>query len=219
MREILSEEHKGLTSDEFLTIKDRGSQGIKVKGSRFIASVAPIGSEGEAKRFIEEISRKHFDATHNCYAYHVGHGAGAVLRLSDAGEPFGTAGRSILEAIESRDLADVVVVVSRYYGGTKLGTGGLARAYKESAVGVLDKVGTITAFLTDDLAVSFPYGLTKEVRQLLGKHEVRVLGEKYGHKTNLTVRVRKSRSDKFQEELDVLGRGEVKVNHVRESKD
>jgi len=212
-------EYEVAVSDEYHTAKGRGSHEIKVKGSRFIASVAPIDSEEKAKRFVEEISRKYFDATHNCYAYRVGHGDGAIFRFSDAGEPFGTAGRPILEAIESRDLTNVVVVVSRYFGGTKLGTGGLVRAYKESAVAVLDKVGLITAFLTDDFALSFPYGLTKEVRQLLGKYDARVLSEEYGQRTSLTVRVRKSRSERFREALAVLGKGKVKLGDIRTSKD
>jgi uncharacterized YigZ family protein len=201
-------------SDEYLTVRGRGTKEIKVKGSRFIAAAAPVGSEEEAKTLVGQISREHHDATHNCYAYRVGHGDEAVFRFSDAGEPSGTAGKPILEAIECRGLTDVAVVVTRYFGGTKLGTGGLARAYRESAQAVLEKVGTITAFLTDDFTVSFPYDLTKEIRKLLGKHDVRVLGEKYGHKTSLSIRIRKSRSERFREELAILGGEQVKVRNV-----
>jgi uncharacterized YigZ family protein len=210
----MSSEQKMPLLDEFRTVRSQGTAEIKVKGSRFVATVASIGSEGKAKRFIEEISRRHFDATHNCYAYRVGYGDGAFFRFSDAGEPSGTAGRPILEAIEGRGLTNALVVVSRYFGGTKLGTGGLALAYKESALTALDKVGSKRTFQTVELTMSFPYHLTKEVQRLLGKHGARVLGEKYGGKTSLTVSVRKSRSERFREELVILGGGQVKVGNV-----
>lgn len=202
------------STDEYLTVKGRGNEEIKVKGSRFIAAVVPVGSEEEAKALVARVSREHFNATHNCYAYRVGHGDGAIFRFSDAGEPSGTAGRPILEVIESRGLTDVVMVVTRYFGGTKLGTGGLARAYRESAQAVLDKVETKKVFQTVEFSLKFPYHLTKEVQRLLGKHGARVIGEKYGKKTSLTVRVRKSRTEGFREELAILGRGQVKVGNV-----
>ena len=204
-------------ADEYLTIRGRGSAEIKVKGSRFIATLAPVSSEEEAKKFVAQVSRNHFDATHHCYAYRVGLGHQAVFRYSDAGEPSGTAGRPILEAIDGRGLTNVVVVVTRYFGGTKLGTGGLARAYQESALAALDKVGSRRTFLTVDFNLSFPYHLTKEVQRLLGKHGSQILQEEYGQRVSLTVRVRKSRSERFREELAVLGREQVEVEDSRAS--
>jgi len=203
-----------LSPDEYLTARSPGTAEIKVKGSRFIASVAPVGSEEKARAVLAQISQRHFDATHNCYAYRLGHGDGAVFRFSDAGEPSGTAGRPILKAIEGRQLTNTIVVVSRYFGGTKLGTGGLALAYKESALAVLEEVGSKRTFRTAELTMSFPYHLTKEVQHLLKKHDARIVQEKYGQKTSLTISVRKSRSERFREELDILGGGQVKVGNV-----
>jgi len=205
--------------DEYFTVRSRGTALIKVKGSRFIASVAMISSEEEARAVLAQLSQKHFDATHNCYAYRVGHGDRAVFRFSDAGEPSSTAGRPILEAIEGRGLTNTLVVVSRYFGGTKLGTGGLARAYKKSALAALDKVGTKRVFQTDEFSLNFPYHLTKEVQRLLKKHDGRIVEEKYGQKASLTITVRKSRSEGFREELAILGPGEVKVSDTRVSED
>jgi uncharacterized YigZ family protein len=204
-------EEKMSPADEYLTVKGQGNQEIKVKGSRFIAAAAPVGSEEEARAFVARVSREHFDATHNCYAYRVGHGDGAIFRFSDAGEPSGTAGRPIMEAIESRGLTDVVVVVTRYFGGTKLGTGGLARAYRESAQAVLDKVGTKREFLSCDFTLSFPYEGTKQVQRLLREYQGEVIAEKYDQEVSLTVRIRRSQGEKFRRELSVLGWGKVKI--------
>ncbi|MCK4597541.1 YigZ family protein [bacterium] len=212
MSKTSSEGHQVTWPGEYLTVKGRSNQEIKVKGSRFIASVTPVGSEEEAKKFIGRVSGEYFDATHNCYAYRVGLGDAAISRYSDAGEPSGTAGRPILEAITGRDLTDVAVVVTRYFGGTKLGTGGLARAYKECAMAVLDGVGTARKFLTVDFMLSFAYPLTKEVQRILNKYHGHVLEEQYGQRVNMTVRVRKSRSESFREDVGFLGHGQVDVD-------
>ncbi len=203
--------------DEYLTIKGRSKHQTRVRGSRFIASVAPASSEEEAQEFVTQVSGKHQDATHNCYAYRVGLGDRAVHRYSDAGEPTGTAGRPLLEAIQDRKLTNTVVVVSRYFGGTKLGKGGLARAYKETAVAALDEVGMMTAFVTDEFPVSFPYRLTREVERLLKRRHVRTVEEKYGQLVTLTLRVRQSQSDGLRKELAMIGDGEVGIGDSRGS--
>jgi uncharacterized YigZ family protein len=189
---------------------------IKVKGSRFIAAVAPVETEEEAGKFIERISRKHFDATHNCFAYRLGLSVEAISRFSDAGEPSGTAGRPILEAISGRDLTDTVVVVTRYYGGTKLGTGGLARAYRACALAALEKAGSTKRYLTVDFRCQFPYPLTKEVEGLIRKLGGQVLEGEYGEDVEMTVRMRRSRAQEFREAVEVLGKGKaLKIEDFR----
>ena len=109
---------------EFKTIMAEVSGEIVIKGSRFIAHATPVSAQSAAAEFIASISQRFHDATHNCFAWKIGLSDAAVFRFSDAGEPSGTAGRPILQAAETRDLTNLAVVVTRYFGGTKLGTGG-----------------------------------------------------------------------------------------------
>lgn len=117
---------------KYVTILEPGTGEIIEKKSRFIGYVRHVETEEEANDFVVEIKKKHYDARHNCYAYAVGEDQ-SVLRFSDDGEPGGTAGKPILEVITGEGLKNVCVVVTRYFGGTLLGTGGLVRAYTEAA--------------------------------------------------------------------------------------
>lgn len=121
---------------DILTIAEPVQAEIIEKKSRFIGYAAPVETEEEAQAFLQEIRTRHRDATHNCYAYQVGE-HNQYQRSSDDGEPSGTAGRPILEVIKGSGLANVIVVVTRYFGGTLLGTGGLVRAYSATAAAAL----------------------------------------------------------------------------------
>jgi len=140
----------------YRTVKQYGETEIVIQKSRFIAYVNRVESEEEATAFVQEIARRNWDATHNCYAWVVGHG-GEVQRSSDDGEPAGTAGRPILEVIRARELVDTAVVVTRYFGGIKLGTGGLVRAYSQSASAGLDAAGTVIRQLHRAMEVTLDY--------------------------------------------------------------
>ena len=122
---------------EYKTLAKAGSDEIIIEKSRFIGYCAPVSSEEEALEFIEKIKKKHYDATHNVFAYVVGLDNN-IQRYNDDGEPSGTAGVPILEVIKKEDLRNVVIVVTRYFGGIKLGTGGLIRAYTKGAKIALD---------------------------------------------------------------------------------
>lgn len=116
----------------FKTIDTQAEAQIIEKKSKFIANVCPVSSEDEAKQFIAQIKKKYFDARHNCFAYVID-GAVTIQRFSDDGEPSGTAGKPILDIIVNQDIKNVVIVVTRYFGGILLGTGGLVKAYGKSA--------------------------------------------------------------------------------------
>ncbi len=115
----------------YLFLKQGGSGEIEEKKSRFIATLRPVESEEEAVAFIEEMKKKYWDARHNCHAYVLG-ASGQVMRYSDDGEPGGTAGKPMLEVLLGSGVRNVAVVVTRYFGGTLLGTGGLVRAYTQA---------------------------------------------------------------------------------------
>lgn len=128
--------------DKYITVKGSGQAEIVEKKSRFIAHIKPITSEDDVTAFIEEIKKQYWDARHNCYAYQLGD-RNQIQRYSDDGEPGGTAGMPILDVLRGKDIKDTIVVVTRYFGGTLLGTGGLVRAYSLSAREGIKSAGLI----------------------------------------------------------------------------
>jgi uncharacterized YigZ family protein len=189
-------------NDVYYTLGRPGRYELKVKGSRFTGYAAPAGSREIAERLVESLEKQCYDATHNCYAYRVGFDGGAVFRMSDAGEPSGTAGRPILDAIDRLDLTDTVCMVSRIFGGVKLGTGGLARAYGECAAGAL-KAGEITErFISVAMKVSFGCELTGKVMTLIQKYGCKIRKGDFQAWTEIRLYVRKSLAERFR--LDVI---------------
>lgn len=146
----------------YKTVRERAQNLTIEKKSKFIASVCPVKSEEEALSFLAEIRSKYPDATHNVYAYVIDENN--IFRYSDDGEPGGTAGMPVLDAIRKQDIVDVTVVVTRYFGGTLLGTGGLVRAYGESAKKGLEAAHIIERRLCDILSVKVDYSLLGKVQ-------------------------------------------------------
>ena len=185
---------------------------IKVKGSRFIAKVFPVAEAAEAEEKIAGIRKREFSASHHCTAYRVGPDA-QLFRFNDDGEPSGTAGQPILRQIEGRELTNTLVVVTRYYGGTKLGTGGLIRAYGEAASEGLDAAGEKKNVISEHLYVSFDYDDTSPAMYVLQQFDAEVIASTYSEKTELTVAVPRSQASAFEAAfIDALsGRGAVRV--------
>jgi uncharacterized YigZ family protein len=153
-----------VSPDPFLTLAGDGEAETRVKGSAFLALAAPAGSEDEARARLEPIQRRHFDATHHCSAWRFRNG---IWRANDAGEPSGSAGAPILAAIDGAGVTDCIVVVTRWFGGTKLGVGGLVRAYGDAASLALEaapkRVGTPAA----RLSIEYGYEHTAAVMRAL----------------------------------------------------
>ncbi|TVX98239.1 YigZ family protein [Cohnella terricola] len=141
---------------KYSTVRQFGLDEIVIKKSRFIGHAKPVESEEEAVAFIEEIKKKHWDATHNCSAYLIGE-RDQFQKALDDGEPSGTAGKPILEVIKNRGLKNVVVVVTRYFGGIMLGAGGLVRAYTDGAVVGIDAADPIVKVLHREVIVDVDY--------------------------------------------------------------
>lgn len=140
----------------YYTVKNKAESELSIKKSRFISNVAPVESTDQAEDFILSIKEKYREATHNVYAYLIGH-QGLIQKASDDGEPSGTAGRPILEVIKNKNLQNVVIVVTRYFGGKLLGTGGLIRAYGQSAVQGIEAANEVEKILHTRLSVSVEY--------------------------------------------------------------
>ena len=150
-------------TDEYITISGAASKEIIINKSRFIGYASPCTDESEALMFIKKIREEHKTATHNCYAYIIGQNSG-IIRYSDDGEPGGTAGLPILDVIRSRKIVNCCVVVTRYFGGILLGTGGLVRAYTSSCQEALNAAGISVMKLSTVFHCSIPYGAWDKFR-------------------------------------------------------
>lgn len=197
------------SSDEYLTIKSSVRSKKKVEASIFIATAIPVESDEAAEDSIEKISKEFFDATHNCFGWRIGNAPNESLRFSDAGEPKGTAGKPILSAIRSENLYNVLVVVTRYFGGIKLGTGGLSRAYRQSAQSVLQKADKVTKLVTSELALSYPLSMTGRVNQVFGKYSVRIKDHGFEEKPTARIEVRAALLEIIKKSLVEATNGQV----------
>lgn len=164
---------------EYATIIEDSTGEIVEKKSRFIGYVRHVESEEEALSFVNEIRKKHYDARHNCYAFVIA-GEQPVLRFSDDGEPGGTAGKPILEVITGRELLNVCIVVTRYFGGTLLGTGGLVRAYTDAARAALGAAQTVMKRFVVPFSIKANYTDLGKIQYLLGNKGIAVLDSEYG---------------------------------------
>lgn len=187
--------------DHYRTISAPALAEIKVERSRFIAHAFHVTTDEEFGTKLSAIEKKAFDATHHCWAFRCWADGAARSRSSDAGEPSGTAGRPILQAIESADLFDVGVVVVRYYGGVKLGTGGLARAYRDAAHEVLQTVVPDDRYAYDTIAIHVPFSAMSTVYRMIAPPDVLLDREEFGDGNVFTMRVRRSRAEAFRAEL------------------
>ncbi len=188
---------------------------IKVVNSRFIASLAPAFTVDEARAFISRIKDEFSDASHNVPVFLIGHGDSVTAHCSDAGEPSGTAGRPALAVLQGSGLGDVVVVVTRYFGGTKLGTGGLVRAYSDSVRAVLEKVERSARVMTDTVMVAFPYTYLERVRRIAAACEGTILDEEFAADVTVTARFRVEDTPAFQSQLIELTGGTVRAEVIQ----
>ncbi|MGI6406393.1 MAG: YigZ family protein [Syntrophaceticus sp.] len=150
--------------DSFYTINKAAVVEIEIKRSKFIAAASPVDDEDAASSFIERIKEEHKRATHNVFAYLINE---QVMRCSDDGEPAGTAGKPVLEVLKKQDLERTAVVVTRYFGGIKLGAGGLVRAYSDAAKRVVDSAGIVKKRLHQEIFVRVDYQFFGSVKREL----------------------------------------------------
>ena len=187
---------------------------IRVVNSRFIATAAPVFSVDEAKDFVARVRHEFADATHNVPAYIVGHGASVVAHCSDDGEPAGTAGRPALAVLRGSGLGDVAVVVTRYFGGTKLGTGGLVRAYGDAVRAVLDVLPHAAKVPTHTVSIVAPYSLFERLRMVVGAHGGKVLNEDFAAEVTVTAQLTVERFPAFASALQEMSSGTVNAEIV-----
>jgi uncharacterized YigZ family protein len=166
-----------MTATHYLTVARDGEAEIEVKRSRFLCRVARVEAEVDA-RTVEAARKEHWEARHHCSAFILGPGAG-IERSSDDGEPAGTAGAPMLEVLRGRGVSDVVVVVTRWFGGVKLGAGGLVRAYGDAVRAGLDEVGVLRRELLHEYAVTVGHADAARLESELRRRGMQVLGVEY----------------------------------------
>lgn len=159
--------------DHYLTIQKDGVAEIEIKKSRFICSLKRVETEDEAKLFIQRVKKEHWKATHNCSAFVVGDKS-EIKRSSDDGEPSGTAGIPMLEVLVKKDLINVAAVVTRYFGGTKLGAGGLIRAYSHAVSHGIDEIGIVEGKLQQEVSLTIAYPLLGKLQNYLENNQLAI---------------------------------------------
>ena len=173
----------------------------KISGSRFIADAAPAKSEEEARAFLEVVRSKYHDARHHCWAYRVGP-RGEAWRSSDDGEPSGSAGVPILKQLEGHDVTDLVVVVTRYFGGTKLGVGGLVRAYGSTAKEALEEAKIREVVVIERVVVTHSYELSSPVQGVLARAGLQATESEYGELVRLVLEIPVAKADGVIRDLE-----------------
>lgn len=192
----------------------KGAQAELVeKKSRFIATIRPVSSEEEAVAFIEEMKKKYYDARHNCSAFVIG-SKGELTRSSDDGEPSGTAGRPMLEVLTGSGIRNIAVVVTRYFGGVLLGTGGLVRAYSGAVKMALEQCGTITRRYGVQMLVKTDYNGVGKIQYLLASKDVVIQDSVYAADVQMTVLVPIEEYDRLCKELVEATNGRVGLEEV-----
>lgn len=181
--------------------------------SRFIGTVAPVSTEGEAQAFIAEISKKHRDATHNVFAYRLRNG---VERCSDNGEPQGTAGPPTLDVLQREKLVDLCVVVTRYFGGILLGTGGLVRAYAHTAKLAVDAAQIVTMCPCVRAEAVCDYSFYGKLAYILPEYEVTAEDTEFAADVKLTMRMQTEKFAPFAAAVRELSNGQVAVMQTEE---
>ncbi len=201
-----------MNDDTYKIISTCGEGLYKEKGSKFIAETFVVTSEDEAKAAVASVKKKYFDARHHCYAYMIGPDK-KTFRSSDDGEPSGTAGKPILNQILSKDVTNLCIVVTRYFGGIKLGTSGLINAYKTAAREALDNSTIVEKTINEIYSLEFEYPLMNEVMRILKDEELEQLNPRFELDCYLEFSTRKNDAPRIEEKFrNLFG---VKISHVK----
>lgn len=177
-----------LMIDTYRTIQKDGQAELEIKKSRFICTLKRVYTEAEAKEFIQQLKKEHWKANHNCSAFVIGE-KNEIQRSNDDGEPSGTAGNPMLEVLKKQELINVCAVVTRYFGGTKLGTGGLIRAYSHSVSHALEVTNIVEGILQQEVYLTIDYSLLGKLQNFLEQQDYMVANTQFLENVTLCVLV------------------------------
>lgn len=204
---------RGETMLEYKTIQGYATTEWEIQKSRFISYINHVETEEQAQDFVNQIKKKHFDARHNCYAYIIGEHSD-IQKSSDDGEPSGTAGVSILEVLKKNELSDVVIVVTRYFGGIKLGAGGLIRAYGKSATLGIDASTVVKKSIFNCYNLSLDYNLLGTLENYLHQNEIRIKDKNYTDKVDISILLPQNDSDNTLNDITNLSAARCKITKL-----
>lgn len=210
---MTNEINKNILKEEYKTILDEYSNEIEIKKSRFIASIKRCNSEEESIKFIEKIKNKYNDATHNCSAYINGPKKN-TQRYNDDGEPQGTAGIPMLEVLKKEDLTNLCVVVTRYYGGKKLGASGLIRAYGGSVTDVLEKSEVVELKNFYKIKMNFDYTFLGKIDNYFETEDVFVKSRDYLEKIENILYIDVKRFEKIKSDMLNITSGDIEIKNL-----
>lgn len=202
--------------EKYYTIKADGQSEWEIKKSRFICHLKRVTSEEEAKEFINGIKKEHWKANHNCSAFLIGDHS-EIQRSSDDGEPSGTAGVPMLEVLKKNELINVAAVVTRYFGGIKLGAGGLIRAYAHSVSHGLEEIGIVEGKLQQELLIAINYPLLGKLQNFLEAKELTVKDTEFTDTVRVICLVDENQLTALQEEIIDLLSGQVSFSEGAKS--
>lgn len=186
-----------MENDSYLTINKPTQALFKEKGSKFFAYTFNVSTEKQIKAILDELKEEHSTSRHVCYAYSLGIHPNFKIRMNDAGEPNNTAGKPIYGQIQSFNLTNVLVVVVRYFGGTKLGVGGLITAYKTAAKEALEEAEIVKKYVGELINMEFTYQQEKQIKALLNQYESKIIEQNFGVTCKMRVEVRVSKKKEF----------------------
>lgn len=191
-------------TDQYRTITHQMGEGFySEKRSKFLAFAHHVTTENEVKELLQTYKKKYYDARHCCYAYMLGADR-SVFRANDDGEPSSTAGKPILGQINAHELTDILIVVVRYFGGTKLGTSGLIVAYRTAAAAAIENAQIETRFVEDIIDYSFTYPLLNEVMRVVKELEPRIVSQTFDNTCHISLAIRKSQAAELRQRLQQL---------------
>lgn len=198
--------------NSYRTIREDGQSEQEIKKSRFICSLKRVTSEEEAKAFILALKKEHWKANHNCSAFVIGEN-NEIQRSSDDGEPSGTAGVPMLDVLKKNELINVVAVVTRYFGGTKLGAGGLIRAYASTVAAALKEIGIVEGTLNQTLYLTIDYPQLEKLQNHLEHQNIHLASIDYTDKIRVTLMVPEISLSAVEADLTDLLQGQLEIAH------
>ena len=205
--------------DRFKTIKKNSEAEIEEKKSRFIAEIFYIEDVNQAEEYIKQVKKRYFDARHHCYAYRIVQNNAIKEKQSDDGEPSGTAGAPMLNILNKNQIVNVLVIVTRYFGGTLLGTGGLVKAYSEATLKAIENTEIVMQELGYEMQVTITYGDLEKFKYYAQKNSINIINIKYENNIVCTIEINKQEKEKLlmQENFNILKNTVITEKYIRRS--
>nr|WP_321452481.1 YigZ family protein [uncultured Carboxylicivirga sp.] len=200
-------------TDQYKTLQGPSEGLYKEKGSKFITYAYPVFTEDEVKPLIDELKKQYYDARHHCFAWQIGTD-GNQFRANDDGEPSGTAGKPILGQIRSHELTNLLVVVIRYFGGTKLGTSGLIHAYKEATIDAINNGTIVECTVNDFYRINFDYGVMNDVMRIMKEENPNITKQDFNLRCSIEWSTRQSEVEKITSRLSKVESVEIEFLHT-----